>query len=220
MDWGQWFRRAIGAFRRDPERSLAQFSKSQSTTTVVNNFYIEQIVFDNSINYGTRTQGNVNILGNLNNAFNTINNIDRSTDESKTLSALLKTLHDEGVVVRPSGRALVHAQDKIIISRGPDGHFVYFSVKDSHGGTIIDLAKRYVTKNFGHIRKTLREWSDGRTGPAHAFAATPLETTSKDLQAVAKLYFKDDTLTIATLDPQPVGEKKPRPAAPDARHIN
>jgi 5-(carboxyamino)imidazole ribonucleotide synthase len=28
---------------------------------------------------------------------------------------LLKTLHDEGVVVRPSGRALVHAQDKIIM---------------------------------------------------------------------------------------------------------
>ncbi len=80
------------------------------------------------------------------------------------------------------------AQDKIIISRGHDGHFVYFSVKDSHGGTIIDLAKRYVTKNFGHIRKTLREWSDGRTGPSHAFTATPLETTSKDLQAVARVW--------------------------------
>jgi zinc protease len=44
--------------------------------------------------------------------------------------------------------------------------------------------------------------------------------TAAEVQAVAKLYFKDDTLTIATLDPQPVGEKKPRPAAPDARHIN
>lgn len=79
-------------------------------------------------------------------------------------------------------------QDKIIISKGPDGHFVYFSVKDSHGGTVIDLAKRYVTKNFGEIRKTLRGWSEGRTPRAHGFAATPLETTSKDLQAVAKLW--------------------------------
>lgn len=79
-------------------------------------------------------------------------------------------------------------QDKIIISRGPDGHFVYFSVKEQHGGTVIDLAKRYVNRNLGHIRKTLREWSGGRTEPAHAFTALPLETTSKDLQAVARTW--------------------------------
>lgn len=85
----------MSAFRRDPERSLANFSRSQSTTSVTNIYYIEKIVFDNSVNYGTRTQGNVNILGTLNNAFNTINNIDRSTDDGKTLQALLKTLHDE-----------------------------------------------------------------------------------------------------------------------------
>lgn len=86
-------------------------------------------------------------------------------------------------------------QDKIIISKGPDGHFVYFSVKDSHGGTVIDLAKRYVTKNFGEIRKTLRAWSDGRTPRASGYAATPLETTSKDLQAVAKLWHAAEVCT-------------------------
>ena len=94
MDWGEWFRRAMGAFRREPERSLAQFQKAPATTTILN-IYVEQIVFDNSINYGARVQGNVNILGPLNNAFNTINNIDRSTDEGKTLQPLLKSLHDE-----------------------------------------------------------------------------------------------------------------------------
>lgn len=44
--------------------------------------------------------------------------------------------------------------------------------------------------------------------------------TAAEVQAVAKRYFKDDTLTVATLDPQPVGEKKPRPAAAGVRHTN
>jgi len=44
--------------------------------------------------------------------------------------------------------------------------------------------------------------------------------TAAEVKAVANRYFKDDTLTVATLDPQPVSEKKTRPEAPGVRHIN
>lgn len=44
--------------------------------------------------------------------------------------------------------------------------------------------------------------------------------TPDEVQAVANRYFKDDTLTVATLDPQPITDKKPRPAPPGMRHTN
>jgi zinc protease len=34
--------------------------------------------------------------------------------------------------------------------------------------------------------------------------------TAEEVQAVAKKYFTDDTLTVAVLDPQPVEQSKPR----------
>jgi hypothetical protein len=76
-------------------------------------------------------------------------------------------------------------QDKIIITRGSDGHYVYFSVKAGHSGTVIDLAKRYVTENFGKVRKALRGWSNEPEPPAPV-SRLPLECTTRDLQAVAK----------------------------------
>jgi zinc protease len=36
--------------------------------------------------------------------------------------------------------------------------------------------------------------------------------TADDVKAVATKYFKDDSLTVAVLDPQPLGDKKPRAA--------
>jgi zinc protease len=44
--------------------------------------------------------------------------------------------------------------------------------------------------------------------------------TPAEVQEVANKYFKDDTLTVATLDPQPITDKKPRPAPPGMRHTN
>jgi hypothetical protein len=76
-------------------------------------------------------------------------------------------------------------QDKIIITRGSDGHYVYFSVKADHAGTAIDLAKRYVSRNFGEVRKALRRWSDAPQAPAPA-SRPPLAKTDRDLQAVAR----------------------------------
>ena len=40
------------------------------------------------------------------------------------------------------------------------------------------------------------------------------EVTSKDLQAVAKKYFTDDTLTVVTIDPQPIDMNKPKKGKP------
>ena len=42
--------------------------------------------------------------------------------------------------------------------------------------------------------------------------------TAEEVQAVAKKYFKDDTLTIAVLDPQPPEQSKPKRPAGPVRH--
>ena len=77
-------------------------------------------------------------------------------------------------------------QDKIIITLDTDGHHVYFSVKQDHRGTIIDLAKRYVNDNLGHVRRTLRQWSGGSTPAASVPPRQRLEKTSKDLSRVLR----------------------------------
>jgi zinc protease len=42
--------------------------------------------------------------------------------------------------------------------------------------------------------------------------------SAEDVQAVAKKYFSDDTLTVAVLDPQPLPAAPPRPASGGMRH--
>jgi zinc protease len=42
--------------------------------------------------------------------------------------------------------------------------------------------------------------------------------TAEEVQAVAKKYFGDDTLTVAVLDPQPIDETKPKKSATATRH--
>lgn len=44
--------------------------------------------------------------------------------------------------------------------------------------------------------------------------------TAAEVQAVARKYFSDDTLTIATLDPQPISEEADSKAAPTAAHAH
>jgi len=41
--------------------------------------------------------------------------------------------------------------------------------------------------------------------------------SAEQVRAVAKQYFVDDQLTLVVLDPQPLGQAKPRPAPPGAR---
>jgi zinc protease len=42
--------------------------------------------------------------------------------------------------------------------------------------------------------------------------------TAEEVQAVARKYFSDDTLSIAVLDPQPVENSKPRKPSGAVRH--
>lgn len=45
------------------------------------------------------------------------------------------------------------------------------------------------------------------------------QITPEQVQAVAKRYFTDDTLTVAYLDPQPISGKRPSAPLPGSRHV-
>jgi hypothetical protein len=77
--------------------------------------------------------------------------------------------------------------DKIIISRQPDGHYTYFSVRDDRdSGTIIDFIKNRKGVSLGVIRKELRAWMGT---PASALPSLPeLQKTGKDREAVQRRY--------------------------------
>jgi len=69
--------------------------------------------------------------------------------------------------------------DKIIVNRGTDGHYVYFSVRDDDdNGSIIDFIQRRNRVSLGVVRKILRPWIGLPPVPVPAFPA--LHTTSKD----------------------------------------
>jgi hypothetical protein len=96
-----------------------------------------------------------------------------------------------------SGSAVMRRRlddDKIVIKLGPDGHYVYFSVRDERdNGSIIDFeAWRSGTRggrlHLGLIRKKLRLYS-GR--PALAIPQfKKMEVTGKDREAVEKAYHR------------------------------
>jgi hypothetical protein len=73
-------------------------------------------------------------------------------------------------------------RDTLVISRDTDGHYIYFSLKGGHSGTVIDLARVYVSPNFGEIRKALRRFA-GAEIPATLPA---LQKTTRDLDQVAR----------------------------------
>ena len=86
------------------------------------------------------------------------------------------------------------AGDKIIVAKGEDGHWIYFSVhNDADSGSIIDFIQRREAGSLGDVRKKLRPWSGGsmpadipRTS-AEVFAAD-LDHIRKDLVAVRIQY--------------------------------
>jgi uncharacterized protein DUF3991/Toprim domain-containing protein len=69
--------------------------------------------------------------------------------------------------------------DKIAVKRGTNGHYLYFSNRDSQdNGTIIDFVKNRKRLSLGAIRKELRPWIGGPPVSVPVFA--PLRKTSKD----------------------------------------
>lgn len=76
------------------------------------------------------------------------------------------------------------SNDKVIIKRGMDGHYVYFSVRDDRdNGSIIDFAQhRNAGMSLGAARKELRPWIG--LPPAAVPAFPVLNKTEKDRMRV------------------------------------
>lgn len=78
--------------------------------------------------------------------------------------------------------------DKVIIKRETDGHYVYFSVRDDRDhGTIIDFAQHRLGLSFGALRKELRPWI-GKQLESTSYSALP--KTGKDRMRVETNYVR------------------------------
>jgi hypothetical protein len=77
--------------------------------------------------------------------------------------------------------------DKVIIKRGLDGHYVYFSVRDDRdNGSIIDFVQFRQRLSLGAVRKELRPWIGAPPVPVPAFPSLP--KTEKDRVKVEVAY--------------------------------
>ncbi len=86
------------------------------------------------------------------------------------------------------------AGDKVVIARGFDRHWIYFSVRDDRdNGSIIDFVQKRKGGSLGEVRKELRPWIDGMMAsatprPETALFVATLEPISKDLAFVRARY--------------------------------
>ena len=79
------------------------------------------------------------------------------------------------------------SDDKVIIKRGLDGHYVYFSVRDDRdNGSIIDFVQFRRRLSLGAVRKELRPWIGQPPVPVPPFPALP--KTEKDRMKVEAAY--------------------------------
>ncbi len=73
------------------------------------------------------------------------------------------------------------SHDKVIIARGHDNHWTYFSVRDTaDNGSIIDFVQKRESMTLGYVRKRLRPWIGSRSAP------TPINEFAKKIVPVAK----------------------------------
>jgi hypothetical protein len=79
------------------------------------------------------------------------------------------------------------SNDKVVIKRGLDGHYVYFSVRDDRdNGTIIDFVQFRQRQSLGAVRKELRPWIGMPPVPVPEFPLLP--KTEKDRIKVEAAY--------------------------------
>ena len=79
------------------------------------------------------------------------------------------------------------SDDKVIIKRGLDGHYIYFSVQDDRdNGTIIDFVQFRQRLSLGTVRKELRPWIGQPPVPVPVFPSLP--KTTKDRVKVETTY--------------------------------
>jgi hypothetical protein len=75
------------------------------------------------------------------------------------------------------------SNDKVIIKRSMDGHYVYFSVRDDRdNGSIIDFVQNRQKLSIGAVRKELRPWIGQAPMPVPEFPV--LHKTEKDRMKV------------------------------------
>jgi Toprim-like/Protein of unknown function (DUF3991) len=81
------------------------------------------------------------------------------------------------------------SHDKIVVKRGMDGHYVYFSVRDDRdNGSIIDFVQFRQGLSLGAVRKELRPWIGQPPVPVPSFPV--LHKTEKDRIKVEAAYAK------------------------------
>ena len=79
------------------------------------------------------------------------------------------------------------SDDKVIVRRSLDGHYIYFSVRDDRdNGTIIDFVQNRQRLTLGTVRKELRPWIGQPPVPVPSFPALP--KTEKDRMKVEAAY--------------------------------
>jgi hypothetical protein len=115
------------------------------------------------------------------------------------------TSRNSAAMVHPGG-------DKLIVARGHDGHWVYFSVRDpGDNGTVIDFVQRRTGENLGHVRRRLRDWLRS-PAPAQVHRVDPscfvpsLEPITRDAAQVRARY--EDMTPIAGYHPYLVEQRQ------------
>jgi len=82
--------------------------------------------------------------------------------------------------------------DKIVIARGEDQHWIYFSVRDdADNGSIVDFVQRRRHRTLGDVRRELRPWIGSGIGgtvarPALKLYVPEVVPVSKDRAAVIR----------------------------------
>lgn len=72
--------------------------------------------------------------------------------------------------------------DKVIVARGLDGHWIYFSVRDdADNGSIIDFVQRREGGSLGDVRKRLRAFLGADHSPALLPTAPPIRAAATDV---------------------------------------
>lgn len=112
----------------------------------------------------------------------------------KTEINLSEFVASEGYVLDPKASSrnsavMRHPKgDKIILARGTDRHWIYFSIGDNaDSGTVVDFLQNRGGGNLGEIRKTLREWLSGARGvPAFGESAGAQQCFALDLQPISR----------------------------------
>jgi len=79
------------------------------------------------------------------------------------------------------------SDDKVIVKRGMDGHYIYYSVRDDRdNGSIIDWVQFRLRLSLGAVRKELRPWLGQPPVVVPSFPA--LYKTAKDRMKVEAAY--------------------------------